>query len=171
MPRPFVAAQALVLVLSLAVAPLAARCDTILTAADDPAMTAAIETARSHLDRVLNLAIPDTGIAHPALTLKVAFPVATDETGQEVIWVAGVARTPSGMTGTLANEPLYMPDHQAGDVVAFDQDMIADWGLAGPSGRLFGHFTTRVLIATLPDDQAAAIREMLSDSPLPAAWR
>ena len=71
----------------------------------------------------------------------------------------------------LANQPLHLVDLAAGDPVSFDEDMIADWGLAGDAGGLLGHYTTRVLLATMPEDHAAQVRALLSDDPLPAAWR
>ena len=153
---------------ALALAPVAAPAETVVTSAGDPAMAAAIATARSHLDRVFDEGFGDDGRAHPALTLKVAFPI---ETGEEIIWVAEVARSGAAFTGTLANAPLHLPELNAGDEVRFGEEMIADWGIVGAAGTLFGHYTTRVLIETMPEDQAGPIRALLNEDPLPAAWR
>lgn len=155
-------------VAALALAPVTARADTVVTTAGDAAMTAAIETARSHLDRVFDVGFGENGRGHPALALKVAFPV---EAGQEFIWVAEVARTGGQLTGTRANAPLHLAGLRAGDEVRFTEEMIAAWGIVGASGKLFGHDTTRVLIASMPEDQPAPVRALLSDDPLPAAWR
>ncbi|HHS94322.1 MAG TPA: DUF2314 domain-containing protein [Rhodobacterales bacterium] len=138
---------------------------------DDPAMVDAIETARGHLGQVLTAAINEFGVAHPGLTLKVAFPVESAQMDREVIWLSDISLAQDGMAGRLANDPVAMPGLKFGDEVRFTQDMIYDWGLAGPDDRIFGHFTTRVLLDQIPKAQADEIRTMLSDDPLPEAWR
>lgn len=161
-------ASILLFALSLSVVPALAADETVTVTAADPAMAAAVETARSHLARVLDTAIASDGTAHPALTLKVAFAV---DDGEEIIWVATVVRDGAEFTATLANEPLRLEGLAAGDTVRFTEAMIADWGLVGASGKLFGHYTTRVLLDTMPEAEAAPIRALLSDNPLPASWR
>ena len=166
MPRLPRAARTLTFALALALVPVIAPAETVVTEAGDPVIAAAIETARSHLARVFDVGFQEGGTAHPALTLKVAFPI---EDGEEIIWVAEAARAGADMSGKLANDPVHLPGLSAGDTVTFTEDMIADWGIVGAAGKLFGHYTTRVLIETMPEDQAAAIRDLLSDDPLPAA--
>ncbi|GKY89464.1 DUF2314 domain-containing protein [Sinisalibacter aestuarii] len=166
------ASLTLALALSLAaLAPASAQDDVISYGSDDPAMNEAIRSAQSHLGRVLVAAINEVGVAHPALSLKVAFPVEAEDMNAEVIWVDEISLAQEGMAGKLANEPVNMPGLHLGDEVHFSQEMIYDWGLVGPDGKVFGHYTTRVLIETLPEAQAAPIREALSDTPLPAAWQ
>lgn len=46
---------------------------------DDVAMNTAIETGQSHLGQVLTATISDVGVGHPALSLKVAFPVEAED--------------------------------------------------------------------------------------------
>jgi len=168
--RPFRLSLALVLGLAGSL-PAVGQDEVVSTNADDPAMSAAIETAQSHLAKVLTAAINEVGVGHPALSLKVAFPVDTDDMDTEVIWLSDISLAQEGMAGKLANEPVNMPDLHLGDEVRFSQEMIFDWGLAGPEGKVFGHYTTRVLLGSLPEDQAAPIRALLSDDPLPDAWR
>lgn len=139
--------------------------------ANDPAMSAAIETARSHLGQVFAATISEFGLGHPALSLKVAFPVEGGETEVEAIWVGEISLAQQGMAGKLQNEPLNMPGLHAGDEVRFDEAMIYDWSLAGPEGKFFGHFTTRILLGELPDAQAEALRAVLTEDPLPDGWR
>ena len=66
-------ARSVALALALTAPP--APADSVVIVADDPAMAAAIETAQSHLSRVFGAVMDPDGKAHPALTLKVAFPV------------------------------------------------------------------------------------------------
>lgn len=138
---------------------------------DDPAMVDAIKTARSHLGQVLTAAISNVGIGHAGLTLKVAFPVESAQMDREVIWLSDISLAQDGMAGRLANDPIAMPGLKFGDEVRFSEDMIYDWGLADPDGKIFGHFTTRVLLHQIPKAQADEIRAILSDDPLPEAWR
>ena len=161
-------AQSIALAFSLTLAAPPASAESVVIVADEAAMAAAIETAQSHLPRVFDAVIDADGKAHPALILKVAFPV---EDGEEIIWVANVARAGKQLTAILANEPVYLAGLAAGDKVTFDEDLIADSGLAGDAGRLFGHYTTRVLLETMPEDQAARVRALLSEDPQPATWR
>ena len=161
-------AQSAALALALALTAPPAPADSVAIVADDPSMAAAIESAQSHLPRVFGAVMDADGKAHPALTLRVAFPV---EDGAEIIWVANVARAGTRFTAIFANQPLHLAGLAAGDAMTFDEDMIADWGLAGDAGRLLGHYTTGVLLETMPQDQAAQIRALLSEDPLPASWR
>lgn len=163
-----------ILALALSIAatlPARAQDEVIPFANDDPAMSAAIQTAQSHLSEVLTATINEFGIGHPALSLKVAFPVEADDMDTEVIWLSDISLAQEGMAGTLANEPVNMPGLHFGDEVRFAQDMIYDWGLVGPDGKILGHYTTRVLLEDLPEEQAAPIRAQLADDPLPEAWR
>ncbi len=166
------ATLALALALAVTMPAAAPAQDEVVTfGADDAVMNSAIETARSHLAQVLTATISDVGVGHPALSLKVAFPVDGDDMETEVIWLDQISLAQQGMAGRLANAPVNMPGLRLGDEVRFSQDMIYDWGLVGPDGKVFGHYTTRVLLVTLPGDQAAPIRAVLSDDPLPEAWR
>ncbi|MEC3860425.1 DUF2314 domain-containing protein [Mesobacterium sp. TK19101] len=136
---------------------------------DDRQMNAAIEEARSFLPTVLDHLIAPDGIAHPALSLKVAVPVDAPGMDNEVIWVDEVRRRGTGLRGELANEPVYF-DGAVGDHLDFGLDQIADWGVFGSDGRLYGHYTTRVIVTTLPKKEAKQISDLLSAKPLPDGW-
>ncbi len=161
-------ARTFTLGLALARAPVSARADTIVTRAGDPDMAQAIETARSHLAREFEVGFDSDGRAQGALTLKAAFRI---DGVRETIRVAQAARSGPEMTGTPANAPLHFPGLDAGDAVRFSEDMIADRGIVGAAGKLIGHDATRVLRWTMPEDQAGPILDLVSDDPLPAAWR
>jgi len=163
-------APAAVLALGLAFTAPPAPCvaEDVVFVAGGSSMSDAIHAAQSHLPQVFAAVMDADGKAHPALSLKVAFPVGD---GEEVIWVSKVKHTGKRFTAVLANQPMYLEDLMAGDEVTFDKEMIADWGLVGDGGKLFGHYTTRVLLETMPADQAAQIRALLTPAPLPAGWR
>ena len=72
--------------------------------------------------------------------------------------------------GYLANDPNHMPNKQIGSKVHFSAQQIRDRGYFGANGKLFGHYTTRVLVKTLPQNQAKPILDLLSDYPVPNRW-
>lgn len=161
-------AAALTLAFAFVAPPTPCRAENVVFVASSSTMTDAIRAAQSHLPRVFAAVMDPDGKAHPALSLKVAFPVGD---GEEVIWVSKVKRTGKRFTAVLANQPMYLDGLTAGDEVTFTKEMIADWGLVSDGGKLLGHYTTRVLLETMPADQAAQVRALLTPAPLPAAWR
>ena len=104
--------------------------------------------------------VPDAGV-------KVIVPI--DDTLAEVIWVAPFARTGQSFFGYLQNEPEHMEGYQVGDSIRFGQDQIADWYLSR-DGKVFGNFTTRVMLPHLSEEDRAWLSEMLSDQPIPSDW-
>ncbi|WP_421703511.1 YegJ family protein [Aliiroseovarius sp.] len=160
------------LILSLLAAPLWAADPTVDFLPDDPRMTRAEAEAGGTLDKFLAHALNEHGLGYPNANLKVAF--ATPELGTkaaEVIWVARIRRDGDGFSGELANEPAALPGLHLGDRVPFSRDQIRDWGWKDHiTGKLFGHYTTRVIVLELPAAQAAPVLEILSDTPVPSHW-
>ena len=164
--------QALALALGLSLAgPLPLAAQGLPFAADDVGMTSAIDEARSHLDLVLSQLVDAKHSIHPALNLKVRVPVQHIDVQEELIWVDGLALDETAFTGTLASQPAYFKGHQLGDPIRFERADIADWSVLDTTGRMYGHFTTRVLLPTLDPDQAAQVRDLLMPEALPDAWR
>jgi uncharacterized protein YegJ (DUF2314 family) len=130
-------------------------------------MTAAQNAAGASLQQFLNAALDRDGTSRPDTGIKVAFQ--TDEGRTEVIWVAPFVRHENGFAGLLANEPMYMPN-AAGELVTFSPDAIRDWYLLGEDGRMYGSFTTRVMLTRMSPARADAIRNYLSEAPLPDSW-
>ena len=133
----------------------------------DGTMIAAQNAAGASLQRFLDAALDGDGASRPDTGLKVAFQ--TPEGRTEVIWVAPFVQNEAGFTGLLANEPMYLP-HASGDLVSFAPDAIRDWYLLGEDGRMYGSFTTRVMLARMSPARADAIRNYLSEAPLPDTW-
>lgn len=137
---------------------------------NDLSMNEAEDAAQKSLPDFLASKIDANGAAIDGAMVKVAFPVTRDgQSGDEVIWVGPFGRDDDGFSGLLANEPVDMSG-AAGDTVAFSQDMIRDWMYRGPDGKLYGNYTTRVMLADLTGDQAAQIAQVLSANPLPDSW-
>jgi uncharacterized protein YegJ (DUF2314 family) len=139
--------------------------------AGDPEMAAAIAAARKTLPAFLAATLDAEGYGPDDGYLKVAFPVQHPEMETENIWVGPFRRFPDGVfVGLLANDPHAMPGLRNGDRVEFDQAMIVDWNLAAGGGKVWGDYTTRVVVGRLPEDQAAPLRARFSDPPVPSDW-
>ena len=86
----------------------------------------------------------------------------------EIIWVQGLTQTQTGFAGYLANAPVDLGPLRQGDYVEFQASQINDWAIRAPSGRLHGHYTTRV-IAAMPGN--AYLWDLLEPDPIPPEWR
>lgn len=138
-------------------------------AAGDAAMSDAEAAARRHLDTFLGHVLREDGAAIEGAAVKIAIP--TGGAHAEVIWVTPFAQTSdNGFLGILANTPRHIEGASAGDAVAFSRDQVRDWSFFGEDARLYGSFTTRVLLPHIPRSEAAKIAMVLSDVPLPAGW-
>jgi len=139
--------------------------------ADRQGMTAAIGTARMHLDLVLAQLADAENAIHPALNLKVKIPLQDIDINEEMVWVDQLSLTDTRFSGAVANAPVYRKGLQLGDTISFDRAQVVDWSVLDTSGRMYGHFTTRVILKTLPPEQAAQVQDVLMPTPLPDAWR
>jgi uncharacterized protein YegJ (DUF2314 family) len=133
--------------------------DVVQFQAQDDAMNAAIEEARTTLPAFL--ARLDAGHILPTDSLKVGFPA---NGGHEHIWVNQIARKGDELTGVLANEPNWMPGLHQGSPVTFAVDLVSDWSYQ-KDGVRWGNYTTRVMLPYLAPEEAEAVRASLSDTP------
>ena len=133
--------------------------EVVQVASADAEMNAAIAEAKRTLP--LYLARLDAGQLAPSDGVKVAMP--TGE-GNEHIWVHNVARDGDRLTGVLANQPNYLPDLNQGSPVTFTADMVSDWSYE-KDGRMWGNYTTRVMLPHLGPEDAASLRQSLSPTP------
>ena len=134
----------------------------------DSQMNAAQAEARSHLDRFFEHVLDANGIGQQGSGVKVAFPIGENST--EVIWVSPFGIREGQLIGILANEPHSIEGMSVGDTVTFEQDQVRDWFFYGTDGKMYGSYTTRVMLADMAKDMSAQISEMLSNTPAPAGW-
>lgn len=138
--------------------------------AGDAAMSDAEAAAQRHLDRFLSHVLKPDGATIDGAAVKIAVP--TGDGHAEVIWVTPFAQTSeNGFLGLFANAPRDIPDASVGDAIAFERAQVRDWSFVGADTKLYGSFTTRVLLPHIPRDQAAQIASVLSELPLPQDWR
>lgn len=143
---------------------------TVVMVSDtDLRMNAAQDAALEHFSRFLDHVLEPGGQARADAAVKVALPLDGDA-GTEVIWVTPFARQDGLFIGALANAPQFLSGLAAGDLVSFDATQIRDWSFHGPDGRIYGSYTTRVILADLEPARAHQIRALLSSTPLPPDW-
>lgn len=143
--------------------------DVVLYSGGDDRMIAAQDAAQKHFSRFLDHVLNDLGQARADAAVKVAIPLEGDA-GTEVIWVTPFAIRDGLFIGALANDPHFLTGLFAGDVIAFDGNQVRDWSFYGPDGKMYGSYTTRVILADLTPNHAARIRALLSPDPLPSDW-
>ena len=119
----------------------------------DAAMAAAVERARAELPAFFaRLAAP--GPDEDSFSVKFGLPGR-----EEFIWAGDLRREGGQWSGALNNVPLNPAYRQGQRVPIADADII-DWTYRRGSA-MQGHHTTRVILASMPEDQAAGIRAAL----------
>lgn len=133
------------------------------------AMSDAEAAAQRHFAKFLSHVLKPDGATLEGAAVKIAVP--TGDGHAEVIWVTPFAKTSEdGFLGVFANAPREIPGASAGDAIAFDRAQIRDWSFVGQDTKLYGSFTTRVLLPHIPREQAAQIAALLSELPVPQDW-
>ena len=110
----------------------------------DKAMNDAIATARSHLKLFFETSKkPPEGAE--GFKLKV---MVSDESGVEHFWFSPFKEVNGGYAGVLINEPSIIKSMKYGEVYAFRQNQITDWGYV-LNGKQVGSYTVCVLFKTM----------------------
>lgn len=133
------------------------------------AMSDAEAAAQRHLDRFLKHVLISDGSTVEGAAVKIAVP--TGDESAEVIWITPFARiSEEQYIGLFANEPQNIADAKVGDAIAFTLDQVRDWSFVGKDSKLYGSFTTRVLLPHIEQSEAARIAAVLSELPTPSNW-
>lgn len=141
----------------------------VTLAVGDAAMSDAEATARRHLDKFLDHVLEPDGATMHGAAVRIAVPTGSGHA--EMIWVTPFARTSEdGFLGVFANAPRDIPGASAGDAVRFHRSQVRDWSFVGADAKLYGSFTTRVLLPHIPRKEAAHIAATLSEVPVPREW-
>lgn len=132
------------------------------------AMSAAEDAALRHLDRFFARVLNGSGAADSDAAVKIALPLRGG--GTALAWIAPFAPDGERFIGVLATQQRAIEGYQPGDIVSFGRDQVRDWSFFGEDGKMYGSYTTRVLLAALDPEMTSAIADILSDEPLPAGW-
>jgi len=103
--------------------------------------------------------------AHPEMEhdLKVGLPTAAGSL--EHIWVSDIKIDGAKIAGRLVNDPVDLAGLSMGSPVTFTRDQISDWAYV-KDGKMYGHYTTRVVVKHLDPTEAAQLKAMLSQNPV-----
>ncbi|MCA8903123.1 MAG: DUF2314 domain-containing protein [Hyphomonas sp.] len=132
---------------------------------ENAAMNAAMAEARRTLPVFWSLfdTYPEKA---DAFSIKAGFETTTGTL--EHIWLADLSHEGDRITGTLNNEPLYLPEGvKRGDVVTVYTRDVSDWTITGNGRKDYGGFTVRVFADLLGGEEGAALRASLKDQTLP----
>ena len=130
--------------------------------ADDAEVNAATTEARRTLPRFRRLFE-----SRPAdvenYWVKVAMP--TSSGGEELLWIDHLGWAGGAVEGQIENEPVYLKGLHIGSKVRLGEGAIADWSYS-KGGKLYGHFTTRVLMRRASAAEAKDVLGLLSAEPI-----
>ena len=107
---------------------------------DDPQMNAAIEKARSSVNKFI-AALQSPKAGRSDFSVKMAF---TDRNGTEHMWLSPVSYDGNKFHGTVNNEPETVKNVRMGKKVTVEPSKISDW-MYVEKGKLVGGYTLRVL--------------------------
>jgi uncharacterized protein YegJ (DUF2314 family) len=132
---------------------------SVIYSADDPAMTAAVEQARSTLSEFwAAFEAPADEVGRFSLKVAIREP---DQEIVEHVWLGSLERKDDGtMVGTIDNQPNHLKSVAFGQHYRFSADQISDW-MFYRHGKIVGGFTIRPILQRLPPERASAIRRML----------
>jgi len=159
--RQILTALAAALAVAAATAPALAQAERpMFFESDDRDMNAAIAEARRTLPmfwRAYELR------AGEQFTVKVAFD--NSEGGREHLWIGNFRRNGDAFTGQLVNAPALLPGKKLGDWMEFSEHQISDWSYV-KNNRLWGSFTTRVILSRMDPSALPELRAFLSPTPV-----
>jgi uncharacterized protein YegJ (DUF2314 family) len=127
-------------------------------ASDDPAMNAAIAQARDTLPVFWEkFKTPGPGEDGFALKIKI-----TDGDTVEHFWCGEVAGDAITASCVIANEPQSVQNIAFGQKIDVDPDLISDW-MYLLDGKFVGAETLRVILPTLPKEEADSLRSRFAE--------
>lgn len=123
---------------------------------DDAEMSAAIDRARREVDSfVAELSAP-TGQSH-----AVKAPI--EDNGQtEHFWLIDVTYSGGKFKGTINNDPGIVSNVTIGQSWELGKEEISDW-MYMRDGKMYGNYTLRPLLATMPEGEANQYRAILAE--------
>lgn len=123
---------------------------------DEQEMDAAIARARSEVDSFISELTHPTGTDH-----AVKAPI-TDAGQTEHFWLINVSFANGEFKGTIDNDPGIVGNVKAGQPWTIRKADISDW-MFMRNGKMYGNYTMRPLLKTMPEDEAAKYRSILAD--------
>ena len=123
---------------------------------DQYEMDQAIEKARRETEHFVRAFTADAG---ESFAVKV--PIVD---GEEVehFWLTGISYAKGQFTGFISNHPGVVTNVSYGEMITVEKADISDW-MYMKKGKMYGNYTLRPLIKTLPKKDADYYRSLLAD--------
>lgn len=123
---------------------------------DEAEMEAAIARARREVDQFITELQAGNGA-----DFSVKAPIEDD--GQvEHFWLTDIRFENGKFHGKIGNDPGMVDNVQFGDDWTIGKDEISDW-MYMRDDKMYGNYTMRPLLKTMPDDEAEFYRSMLAE--------
>jgi uncharacterized protein YegJ (DUF2314 family) len=119
-------------------------------------MDAAIKRAQSETDTFLKELANPTGTMH-----AVKAPI-TDDNGTEHFWINELIYKDGEFEGVINNDPGIVKNVKLGQKWKIKKEDISDWTFM-KNDKLYGNYTMRPLLKTLPLAEAAKYKAMLAE--------
>lgn len=134
-----------------------ARPETLVEGGYDEAeMEAAIARARKEVDSFIAVLKSGNGS-----DFAVKAPV-KDGADVEHFWLTDISYKNGEFTGKIGNEPGIVSNVRFGQTYKIRKEDISDW-LYMRGGKMYGNYTMRPLLATMPEAEAAQYRSILAE--------
>lgn len=131
--------------------------DTLHTAGyDEQEMKAATARARAEVDSFITELNAPTGEDH-----AVKAPI-TEGEQTEHFWLGNLTYRDGEFEGTIGNEPGMVKNVQFGQKWKLKKEEISDW-MFMRDGKMYGNYTMRPLLKTMPAEEAAPLRALLAE--------
>lgn len=123
---------------------------------DEQEMEAAIKRARSGLDSFIAELEQPTGTGH---AVKVQIE---DSEDVEYFWLGDLRYENGEFTGTINNHPGLVGNVEEGQEWTVGKSEVIDWTYE-KDGKMYGHYTMRPLLKTMPKEEAEMFRSKLAE--------
>ena len=123
---------------------------------DEKKMEQAIKEGRSTFDEFLTrFRNPHPGDAEFNVKVKIE-----DKNGVEHFWLGDLKLDAEPYSGTIGNEPGIVEKVKFGQRYSFSKDDVSDW-MYMADGKMQGNYTLRVILESMPQDQAEALKKKI----------
>ena len=132
-------------------------------ATDDHArfdFTAPQAAARAHLGLFFKAVLTENSVSDQGAAVRIAVPLPDGR--HELVWVTDFRHDNGQLNGVSARN--------AARHMQFDQSQIVDWSLVSADGRMYGNYSTRLVLQTVLPAHAQQIASILTEAPTPEEW-
>ena len=130
--------------------------DRVITGYDEKEMDAAIARARSEVDSFIAELSKRNGS-----DFAVKVPI-QDKDDTEHFWLTDIVYRNGKFEGVIANDPGIVTNVKSGQKWTVKKSEISDW-MFMREGKMYGNYTIRPLLKTMPEEEAAKYRAILAN--------